>query len=720
MVPGMVRSLFWWLLVLTISVRAGDAWTDPGNPVRVVFQGARLDLWSLRPVAVPALPVVTGQDWVDQPVDQFILQRLEAAGLAPAPEADRRTLARRLAYLLTGLPPDERVLAEFCQDNSPGAYGRLVDVFLASPDFGIHWARMWLDTVRYSDSNGYDWDEFRPSAWRYRDYVVRAFQQDKPFDRFIREQLAGDELVEGAPENEAAQDSLIATGFLRMGPQDNSAKLFGEEHRARAAIEADLAETTATAFLGMTMRCCRCHDHKTDPLTHEDHYRLRAFFAGVKLRDDLPVDLAPQQEVVRRSQEQADAAITTAEQEKQAVLAKVKERLALSSKKQPGEIDDKAARKSLTDGEKGEMDRQDGVIRQAQETRKEFTIALGVSEDREKPLAVPVLSGGDPDQPKQPVEPGVFTAFRAEPEDLTAGGSRRASRRLALADWLVAPDNPLTARVIVNRLWQQCFGEGLVGTADDFGYTGTRPTHPELLDWLAGRFVREGWSVKRMVRLLVTSAAWRQSAWVGGEAALARGMAVDAPAVRLWHARPRRLTAEQVRDSLLSVAGRLTGEVAGPPVWPELPPEVLQANPAFLDDNPEKTKGWYPSNPEQLHVRSLRLIQKRSVKIPFMETFDQPDNFESCTRRMESTGAPQALTLMNHPLTAAVAKAAAERIRREAGENPEAQLARAFTLILQRPPAAGETEICLPLLRQRSLAEVCRVLLNTSEFLVVD
>ncbi len=716
----MVRFLLCCLMGLTFSVRAGDAWTDAGNPVRVLFKGARLDLWSLRPVVVPGLPEVVAKDWVRQPVDHFVLQQLQAAGLAPAPEADRRTLARRLAYILTGLPPEERVLAEFCQDGSPGAYERLVDTFLASPDFGIHWARMWLDTVRYSDSNGYDWDEFRPSAWRYRDYVVRAFQQDKPFDRFIREQLAGDEMVEGAPVVAAEQDSLIATGFLRMGPQDNSAKLFGEEHRARAAIEADLAETTATAFLGMTLRCCRCHDHKTDPLTHEDHYRLRAFFAGVKLKDDLPIDLAPEQEVIRRSQEQADAIAAKAEEEKQTVLTKARERLALTAEKKPEEIDDKEARTFLTAEEKAEWQRQDEAIRQAKEGRKGFTMALGVSEDREKALAVPVLSGGDPDQPKQPVEPGVFTAFRPEPEDLTAGGSRPASRRLALADWLVAGDNPLTARVIVNRLWQQCFGEGLVGTADDFGFTGTRPTHPELLDWLAGRFVREGWSVKRLVRLLVTSATWRQSAWLGDEVALARGMAVDAPAAWLWHARPRRLTAEQVRDSLLGVAGQLTGAAAGPPVWPELPPEVLQANPAFLDDNAEKTKGWYPSAPEQLHVRSLRLIQKRSVKIPFMETFDQPDNFESCTRRLESTGAPQALTLMNHPLTAEVAKSVAERILREAGDKPEAQITRAFTLILQRLPAAGEIETCLPLWRDRSLAEVCRVLLNTSEFLVVD
>ena len=717
---GMLRLVCLWLIGLTISAKAGDVWSDPANPVRAVFKGARLDLWSLQPIKKHAVPALSHADSSPHPVDRFLVERLKAAGLAPAPAADRRTLGRRLAYALTGLPPDERVLAAFGQDNSPGSYERLVDTFLASPDFGIHWARMWLDTVRYSDSNGYDWDEFRPSAWRYRDYVVRALQQDKPFDQFIREQLAGDELVEGAPKDQAAQDRLIATGYLRMGPQDNSAKLFGEEHRARAAIEADMAETTATAFLGMTLRCCRCHDHKTDPLTHEDHYRLRAFFSGVKLKDDVAIDLAPEQEKIRASQEAADASTVAGEAEKLAIMGKAKTRLAGMANQKPDKLDDKEVRNSLTADERAVLAGLDENISKAKASRMTYTVALGVSEDRDKALEVHVLSAGDPDQPRQPVAPGVFTVFRVETEDLTAKGSRPASRRLALADWITTPENPLTARVIVNRIWQQCFGDGIVGTADDFGYTGTRPTHPELLDWLAVQFVKEGWSVKRLVRQLVTSSAWQQTAWVADGQALARGMDADSPGSLLWKFQPRRLTAEQVRDSLLGLAGRLTENVNGPPVWPELPAEILQANPAFFDDNAEKTKGWYPSTPEQLHVRSLRLVQKRSLKIPFMETFGQPDNFESCTRRVESTGAPQALTLMNSPLTVEAVHAAAARIRRDAGDSPEAQIKRAFTVILQRAPDATEQEACLVLLRDRSLAEVCRVLVNTSEFLVVD
>ncbi len=708
------------MIGLTMTARAGDAWSDVENPVRVVFQGRRLDLWSLQPVQSPPVPEVVTPAWVRQPVDAFILQKLEQSGLSPAPEADRRTLARRLAYVLTGLPPAEKLLEAFLHDEAPDAYERLVETLLASPDFGIHWARMWLDTVRYSDSNGYDWDEFRPAAWRFRDYVVRSFNQDKPFDRFLREQLAGDELVPGAPRDEAEQDALIATGFLRLGPQDNSAKLFGEEHRERAAFEADLAETTATAFLGMTLRCCRCHDHKTDPLTHDDHYRLRAFFAGVTRNDTLALNLAPAQEEIRRGQAATDQRIAALRQDQAAVLPQVKERLAAAYCGSAGDFDDRQAKAALTDAEKQEMKRLAGEIDRAKKRRPAFTTTLGVAENRDHPAAVPVLANGEADQPKHTVEPGFLTVFHREPADLTAGGARPASRRLALADWLTAADNPLPSRVLANRIWQQCFGEGLVASADDFGFSGTPPTHPELLDWLAHRFRADGWSVKRLVRQLVTSATWRQNAWVTDEAARARGETVDAANTLLWHARPRRLTAEQLRDSLLHVAGRLTGDPAGPPVWPELPPEILQANPAFLDDNAEKTKGWYPSPPEQLHVRSLRLVQKRSVKIPFLETFDLPDNFEACMRRLESTVAPQALTLLNHPLIAEVAAAVAERVRADAGDDPRSQLHRAFHLILQRPPAEEEIAVCLPLLHDRSLAEVCRVLLNASEFVVVE
>lgn len=718
------RSVFLALLggLLFGAAQAGDAWTDEENPVRILFKGQRLDLWSLRPIQTPPVPEVppAWRLWVRSPIDAFIAAKLDQERLQPAPEADRRTLARRLAYVLTGLPPAEDVLEAFLHDDSPDAYERLVDTLLASPDFGVHWARMWLDTVRYSDSNGYDWDEFRPNVWRYRDYVVRSFNADKPFDRFILEQLAGDEIATSPPETEADREALLGTGFLRLGPQDNSAKLFGEEHRERAAFEADLVETTGTAFLGLTLRCSRCHNHKTDPISQDDYYRLRAFFAGVKREDEVIVNLPEERAAIEQAQRDTDARIAELEKQQTALLTAAKARLAQTYCGPLSDFSDRQARAAFTEKEKREFKRLADERATVQAQRPRYDYALGVSEDRERPLPVPVLANGDVDQPRHEVEPGFLTVFHREKADLTARGSRPPSRRLSLAEWIIGAENPLTARVIVNRLWQQCFGEGLVATPDDFGYTGMRPSHPELLDWLAQRFRAEGWSVKKTVRLLVTSATWRQSAWVADDTARTRGEAIDTSNTWLWHYRPRRLTAEQVRDSLLHVAGKLTGSPFGPPVWPELPPEVLQANPAFLDDNAERTKGWYPSPPEQLHVRSIRLVQKRSVKIPFLETFDLPDNFEACTRRLEATGAPQALTLLNHPWAAETAHAAATRIVSETGTDPHAQLQRAFKLILQRAPSEAEVHACLPLLEQQGLAALCRVLFNTSEFLVLE
>ena len=304
----------------------GDAWHDPRNPIVKIFGGQRLDLWSLKPVTNPKLPAVKNRKLVRNPIDQFILARLDVANLSPAPEAYGRTLARRLWFDLTGLPPSPEEMQEFLADKRLDAYERLVDRLLALPQYGEHQARAWLDVVRYSDSNGFDWDEFRPRAWRFRDYVARAFNADKPFDQFIREQLAGDELLDGPPKNAADQDRLIATGYLRLGPHDNSAAGFNEQDRSRAELMADLTETTSSAFLGLTMGCCRCHDHKYDPLSQADHFRLSAFFELVKFADDLPLDLAPEQDVIRRKNQAFDEKIKRVETEREALLAPVKER----------------------------------------------------------------------------------------------------------------------------------------------------------------------------------------------------------------------------------------------------------------------------------------------------------------------------------------------------------------------------------------------------------
>jgi hypothetical protein len=711
--------------------RRGDAWTDPKNPVREVWKGARIDLWSLKPIK-DSLP--TQRAGARHPIDQLLRAKSPSAKVAP--EASRNTLIRRLAYDLTGLPPTPEEVDTFLADRAPDAYERLVDRLLASPRYGEHQARWWLDVVRYSDSNGFDWDEFRPRAWRFRDYVVRSFNADKPFDRFIREQLAGDELLAAAPRDPAEQDALIATGFLRIGPHDNTAGSFNEQDRSRAELMFDLVETTGSAFLGLTFNCCRCHDHKFDPLLQADYFRLRAFFEPVKFNDTTPLDLATEQDAIRKHNDGVDAEAKPLKAQRDALLEAPKLRLRtelvaklsaeektlvdLPKEKQTGEVKPKfdAVQKKITPGdkdvlaalEKEQKTRYDQLgeqIKTIETKRRTFTFGLLMNDGDGNPAETKVLYQGNYKQPREAVVPGFLSALDPNPAVLlTNANPKTTGRRSTLAAWIASPSNPLTARVLANRLWQEHFGAGLVATPNDLGLAGARPTHPELLDWLAGEFLRGGWSVKRLHRVIVTSAAYRAAAASSTSSAFART--------------PHRLSAEQLRDSLLAVSGLLAAKDSGAPVWPELPAEVLQANPAFLDDNAEKTKGWYPSPKADQFVRSLFLVQKRTVKVPFMETFDLPDNAVSCARRDQSIVAPQALTLLNGPLTIEAAKALAQRVQREAGELAEAQVKQSFRLVLQRPPTREEAAACLKLLQQRTLPELCRALLNLNEFVYVD
>ncbi|MDB5298440.1 MAG: hypothetical protein JWO87_103 [Phycisphaerales bacterium] len=732
--------------------RIGDAWSDERNPVVKIFGGQRLDLWSLQPIRRPEPPAVRGREWARNPIDHFVLARLESAGLHPSQEADKRTLVRRLYFDLTGLPPSPEQVHQFLADPSPTAYEALVDRLLDSPRYGEHWARQWLDVIRYSDSNGFDWDEFRPQAWRFRDYVVRSFNADKPFDQFVREQLAGDELLNGPPRTSAEQDCLIATGYLRLGPQDNSAPLFNEEARSRAELMADLVETTGSAFLGLTMSCCRCHDHKHDPLSQADHYRLRAFFAPVKFAGDVPIDLMPEQESVREHNAAIDARIKPIQEQRDSTLNAAKERLrqerlaklpaeerdllnlpedkrtadqarkieAIKTKADPR---DEEAVAALSPEEKTQHDAISMQITELTKQKRSFTYALLMTDGDTDPPVTKILFQGDHKQERQAVEPGFISVLDPNPAAIRKPANPKTTgRRLALAEWIVSPENPLTARVLVNRIWQGHFGRGLVSTPNDFGLAGARPTHPELLDWLARELVHEGWSLKKLHRLIVTSATYRQSSATSDRKAgtpLAAAK-IDGQNDLLWRQSLRRLTAEQIRDSLLVVSGLLQQRAGGPPAWPELPAEVLQANPAFLDDNSEKTKGWYPSPPAERNVRSLYLVQKRTVRVPFMETFDMPENSNSCPRRNQSTVAPQALSLMNGPLTVEAARAFAGRVERSTGTDPAAQVREAFSLAFQREPDSEEQRACLELLKARSLTELCRALLNVNEFLYVD
>jgi hypothetical protein len=661
----------------------GDAWSDPRNPIVQLFGGQRLDLWSLKAVVRPDVPEIKHSEWAKHDVDRFVLARLEKDGASPPAMADQRTLARRLYFDLTGLPPTPQQVADFktavALSGADEAIAALVEELLASPRFGEHFARMWLDVVRYSDSNGFDWDEFRPQAWRFRDYVVRSFNADKPFDQFIREQIAGDELFDGPPATPAEQDSLIATGYLRLGPHDNAAKLFDEGDRSRAELLADVTETTAAAFLGLTLSCCRCHDHKYDPLSQRDHYRFRAFFAAIQFADELPLDLAAEQDAIRELNDRLDAQIKP-----------LREKLDALPK------DDESARKDL-----------EQQIKSIDEQRRSFTRGILMTDNTENVAATHLLFQGDHKSPRDAVDAGLFSVLDPQPATITKSkNSRTSGRRLTLANWIASPENPLTARVFVNRVWHYLMGRPLVATPNDFGLAGSRPEDAALLDWLACEFVRQGWSVKQLVRQIATSATYRQAPTFTGGHFESRS--------------PRRLSAEQLRDSLVFVSGLLTSKADGPPMWPDLPPEVLLSNPAFLDDNPEKTKGWYPSPKPEQYCRSLFLVQKRNTRLPLMESFDLPDNSTPCARREVSAVAPQALTLLNSPLAVEAAQAFAKRVEHEAGKEPASRVQRAFQLALQRSPDEFELEACKSLLNKRILDELCRALMNLNEFVYLD
>ena len=720
---------------IAVQEKVGDAWSDPRNPIVKAFNGKRLDLWSLKPISQPALPAVKDKAWPRNEIDAFILARIEAAGLQPAPEADKRTLARRLYFDLTGLPPTPEELATYLADTSPDAYHHLVTRLLDSHSYGEHWGRMWLDVVRYSDSNGFDYDEFRPTAWRFRDYVIRSLNADKPYDRFVKEQLAGDEMLAGPPRDLAEQDCLTATGFLRVGPYDNSAAKFGEKERCRTQVMSDLVETTGAAFMGLTFNCCRCHDHKVDPLSHADYYRLRAFFEGVKPNDDIPLDLPAGQAVIQRETlaiERAQQAVADIEnpafkrlrdarraalpEDKKKLLALpeedqndyLREQIRLTKKSTEPSLEEAIA--SFSSAEKAAHEAALAQVKKLQSERTPPTKGFIVTDTVGVPLETRILYQGDFTQPREEVLPGAISAL--DPNPLPPARVTRensSGRRTALANWLFAKDNPLTARVMVNRIWLGHFGTGLVATPNDFGLAGAKPSHPELLDWLARRFVADGWSLKKLHRLIVESATYRQ------------GLATTISETPLFHHRmPRRISAESLRDSLLQVSGRLTPSTGGPPVWQELPQEVLLTSPSALLETPDKLRGWYPSPKEKTFVRTIYLVQKRSLHDPMLDAFDLPDNNASCACRPTSTVAPQALTLLNSPFMVEASEAFARRVQKEVGDQPEALVTRTFALALQREPDADERKACIDYLHSHGLTELCRSLLNLNEFAYVD
>lgn len=698
----------------------GDAFHDEKNPVRQLFGEERLTLWSLkRPVV--ALPDGITETDLHSPssvIDRFLQQKLEAVNLNMSAKADRRTLIRRVTFDLTGLPPTPEKVMAFENDSSANAFESVVDRLLNSPHYGERQARLWLDVVRYADTHGYERDEFRPLAWKYRDYVVRSFNQDKPFDQFVREQLAGDELVPGAPQNADEADALIATGYLRLGQWDSTAPIFQEEDRLRAEQMADLTNTTASAFLGLTMSCCQCHDHKYDPLTQADHFRLRAFFAGVTPKDDLSISLPQEQSAIDSHN------------------AMVEQQIAEFQKQLKPLTDDSEATKS-------QRDMLEKQIKELEASRRNPDVIMAAVDSGAEAAATHVLYQGDFASPREEVSPGYVTVLYPGPARIEKPRENSTGRRLALANWIVSDSNPWTARVLVNRIWQQHFGMGIVATPNDFGFSGARPTHPELLDWLANEFVHQGWSIKKLHRWILLSEAYQQRS-------LAHAIPkADPNNTLLWRQNIQRLDAETLRDSLLAVSGLLLPSQGGRPIWPEVPDELTHAQPAILeaikDDDGGRMQGWYTDPPDQVDVRSLYLVRKRCLPIPFLQSFDLPDSTVSCARRDTTVVAPQALMLLNSPEGIRYAEALAARILTDSqilsesdAERDHKIVDRLFQLTLNRSPTVDEHAMAVAHLQDEQTEDIegtegdaetrsrhrfvslCRAMLNLNEFVYVD
>jgi hypothetical protein len=661
--------------------------------------------WAFRKPTRPETPPVHNRAWVRTPLDTFILARLEKASLQPAAEAGRATLLRRVTFDLTGLPPTPQELSAFVHDPGPDAYTRVVDRLLSSPAYGERWAQHWLDVVRYADSNGYEADGDRPHAWRYRDYVIRAFNEDIPYDRFVTEQLAGDLLIATRDPRET-QQALIATGFNRCGPVHLVAGNTDPEVN-RQEVLTEMTNAVGSTFLGLTVGCARCHDHKFDPFPQREYYQLQAFFAATQPRD---VDIATPADKTARQQmaDALNAKIAPLTKQVAELDAPAKARLAKLkvAKLEP------AYREALATEAKKRSPEQRKLVALAQpliQISWEEVLEELTPQDRERRAALRarihalqaqmppptaeawavavtkpaqpthVLKRGDPHRKGTQVE----TGFPHVLPIATKQNSGKGLDRLALARWLTHPDHPLTARVMVNRIWQHLFGRGLVATPNDFGVRGQVPTHPELLDWLSHEFVEHGWSVKHLQRLIVFSSAYAQESRVD----CPQARRIDPDNRLLWRQNPRRLEGESLRDSALAVSGMLNRELQGPMVRVPLEPEVYEL--IFTEGEPD---GLWPVTPDprEHNRRSIYLFAKRNVRLPLFEAFDKPDSLTSCPVRPVSTFAPQALILLNGPFLQEHSKAFASRLLRECGASADRQIERAYELALARPPRESE------------------------------
>ncbi len=697
------------------EVAALKSWIDSGAdaPADEVASKPPVEThWAFVPPKRVDPPAVKHPEWVRNPIDRFILAPLEHDGITPSPEADGATLIRRVSLDLNGLPPTPEAVESFQVDKNPDAYERMVDRLLASPHYGERWARPWLDLARYADSNGYSIDAPR-SIWLYRDWVIDALNQDLPFDEFATAQLAGDL----SPDATMAQ--RVATGFHRNTPINQEGGIDKEQFRVESVI--DRTNTTATVFLGLTMGCCQCHDHKYDPVSQEEYYRLFAFFNNC---DEPEIPVASDEDVARKEKAEARASAYLEELWDREPALRDRQKVWEQGLGVPArQKQSQAVRESFDDPfEKRSRAKNrvvfEAFIEQALEVKKQrqalskiradipkFATTMIVRERKGKPRETHLLTQGDFTRPARVVSPGVPSVL----PPLNGGGDRRD-----LSRWLFEPGHPLTSRVAVNRMWQSHFGRGLVETENDFGTQGSPPSHPELLDWLATEFIRAGWSQKALHRLIVTSATYRQASTARPELAN-----VDPGNRRLARQSRLRLEAELIRDAALAASGLLTPKIGGPSVFPPQPDGVMNLG--------QMRREWSPDTGLDRYRRGLYTFFWRATPHPGLLAFDAPDATRVCTRRERSNTPLQALTLLNDEAYVECARALADRVLRECSGGDDARLTAAYRLCLARTPGEHERGRVAMLLRtvrsETSNQErdawntVARVLLNLDEFI---
>jgi len=670
------------LLLVGFSVsglRAEDPPRPAKNPANLagydaVIKAEDREHWAFQPVKRPPVPSVKNNAWVRNPIDRFVLAKLEEKGLSPAPPAEPQALVRRLFLDLTGLPPTLAEREAFQNDvaRSPHAVERLVEDLLARPAYGERWARHWLDLVRYAESNGYERDAAKPFAWRYRDYVIRAFNADKPFDRFVLEQLAGDEL----PEGEVTAETLVATGYYRLGPWDDEP---ADPKQDRYDQLDDIVNTTSEVFLGLTIGCARCHNHKFEPLTMHDYYRMVAIFEPLRRpvdgRTELTLPIGTPEEIA-------------------------------------------ASEKSVQEKRQRPIQLPQGYF---------------LSEPSSRPPVSRLLLRGQAASPGPEVGPGFPAVLvKSQPAfPAPTPAAKTSRRRLTLARWLTSPDNALAARAIVNRVWQYHFGLGLVRTPSDFGTMGEPPTHPELLDWLACWLVEHGGSIKALHRLILSSSTYRISTRTDP-----RFAALD-PENQLLSRMPyRRLDVEVIRDAMLAASGELSRKLYGPSMYPFIPK-------AALAGHSDPNTIWKPFVEATACRRTIYAFVKRSLIVPMLDVLDFCDTTRSAARRSVTSVPTQALTLLNGDFVNRQAQHLADRLERDAGMDPAAQLERAYLLTVCRMPRPAEVAAMLGFLAQESkgrlaeaaqarsplteaearhqaLVQLCRAIFNMNEFVYPD